>query len=44
MRLRRRDKRKTIAVARLLAGLESEARRESLYRPRKAHRLSVGRA
>jgi hypothetical protein len=44
MRIRRRQKRRTIALARLLAGLESEARRERPWEPRKAYRLTPGRA
>jgi hypothetical protein len=39
----RRQKRKTVALARLLAGLESEARRERPWEPRKAYRLTTGR-
>jgi hypothetical protein len=43
MRFRRRQKRKTVALARLLAGLDSEARRERPWEPRKAYRASLGR-
>ncbi|HEX2292707.1 MAG TPA: hypothetical protein VHH55_05295 [Gaiellaceae bacterium] len=43
MRFRRTQKRKTIAVARLLAGLDAEARRERPWRPRRPVRVSYGR-
>ncbi|HET7854919.1 MAG TPA: hypothetical protein VFL41_00530 [Gaiellaceae bacterium] len=43
MHFRRTQKRKTLALARLLAGLESEARKERPWEPRKAYRLSAGR-
>jgi hypothetical protein len=38
-----RQKRKTLVLARLLAGLESEARRERPWEPRKAYKISPGR-
>jgi hypothetical protein len=41
--LRRHNKRKTVALARLLTALDSEARREQAWRPRRAYRISVGR-
>jgi hypothetical protein len=44
MRLRRNHKRKTLALARLLASLDAEARRERPWEPGKAYRLSVGRS
>ncbi|HET9324028.1 MAG TPA: hypothetical protein VFO03_09130 [Gaiellaceae bacterium] len=43
MRLRRRQKRKTLAMARLLAGLDSEARRERRWEPRRPVRITYGR-
>ena len=43
MVFRRRYNRKTLVLARLLAGLDSEARRERPWQPRKAYRLSTGR-
>lgn len=43
VRIRRSQRRRTIALARLLAGLEAEARRERPWEPRKAYRLSAGR-
>ena len=43
MRFRRIHKRKTLALARLLAGLESEARRERPWEPRRPVRISYGR-
>jgi hypothetical protein len=42
MRFRRRNKRKTIVLARLLAGLDSEARRERRWEPGRAFRVSTG--
>jgi hypothetical protein len=42
MRFRRRNKRKTIVLARLLAGLDSEARRERRWEPGRAFRVSAG--
>jgi len=43
MRFRHRQKRKTLALARLLAGLDSEARKERRWEPRRAFRMSSGR-
>jgi hypothetical protein len=43
MRIRLRQRRRTLALARLLAGLESEARRERPWQPRKTYRMSAGR-
>ncbi|HEU4943484.1 MAG TPA: hypothetical protein VFT18_09470 [Gaiellaceae bacterium] len=43
MRFRLRQNRKKLVLARLLVGLESEARRERPWQPRKAYRLSTGR-
>jgi hypothetical protein len=42
MRLYRRNKRKALVLARLLAGLDSEARRERRWEPRRTFRLSAG--
>jgi hypothetical protein len=44
MRFGRRQKRKTLVLARLLAGLDSEARRQRPWEPRRAFRVSAGRA
>jgi hypothetical protein len=38
----RRQKRKALVLARLLAALDAEARREQPWAPRKAFRLSTG--
>jgi hypothetical protein len=43
MRFRRRQNRKALTLARLLAGLESEARRERPWEPRRPVRTSYGR-
>jgi hypothetical protein len=43
MLIRRSQRRRTLALARLLAGLDSEARRERPWEPRKAYRTTLGR-
>jgi hypothetical protein len=43
MRIRRLHKRRTLALARLFAGLEAEARKKQPWQPGKAYRMSVGR-
>jgi hypothetical protein len=43
MLFRRRQRQRTVMLARLLAGLDSEARRERPWEPRKAFRTTVGR-
>jgi hypothetical protein len=43
MLFRRRQRHRTLMLARLLAGLESEARRERPWEPRKAYRTTAGR-
>jgi hypothetical protein len=43
MHFRRQNKRKAIVLARLLAALDAEARRERAWAPRRAFRISPGR-
>jgi hypothetical protein len=43
MHFRRRNKRKALELARLLAALDAEARRERPWAPRRAFRISPGR-
>jgi hypothetical protein len=38
----RRRKRKTLALARLFAGLDAEARKGRLWEPRRPYRVSTG--
>ena len=38
----RRRKRKALALARLFAGLDSEARKGRLWEPRRTYRVSTG--
>jgi hypothetical protein len=43
MRFRRRHNRKALVLARLLAGLDAEARKERPWEPRRPVRISYGR-
>jgi hypothetical protein len=42
VRYRRRNKHKALVLARLLAALDAEARRERQWAPRRGFRLSTG--